>query len=236
MSKGSWSIYRSYLRPVLARLYGDSPTNSLEFATTKSVFNYNYETDMFVFGTFTRPLDTSRTNHYVASESAGEATIVIRRIGDVSGSATVQYSMADETAADGQDYHQETGLVTFQPLESSKTIPIHLLDDAIPEPSETILLSLSQASNVAMIGLPSARLRIADDDSRAQLPGFVAGQFEFEITGPTNATIVVEACTNLVAPFWLPVSTNTLNAAGLFSFRDPESSQHPARFYRFRSP
>jgi hypothetical protein len=61
------------------------------------------------------------------------------------------------------------------------------------------------------------------------------GHFGFNITGPTNAIIVVEACTNLVNPIWLPVSTNTLTG-GVSSFSDSQSSNNPSRFYRFRSP
>lgn len=59
--------------------------------------------------------------------------------------------------------------------------------------------------------------------------------FDFDITGPTNAVIVVEACTNLVNPVWLPVSTNMLTG-GTSSFSDWQSLNHPRRFYRFRSP
>ena len=52
---------------------------------------------------------------------------------------------------------------------------------------------------------------------------FVAGgQFGFNIAGPTNATIVVVACTNLSNPIWLPVSTNILTG-GTSPFGDPYS-------------
>jgi hypothetical protein len=71
---------------------------------------------------------------------------------------------------------------------------------------------------------------------QAQSPGFIAGQFGFGITGPANVPIVVEACAELIARLWLPVSTNALNSAGLSSFTDPQSGNHSNRFYRFRSP
>ena len=61
------------------------------------------------------------------------------------------------------------------------------------------------------------------------------GQFGFSITGPTNATIVVETCTNLANPVWLPVSTNTLSG-GTSSFSDPQSMNYPNRYYRFSAP
>jgi len=60
-------------------------------------------------------------------------------------------------------------------------------------------------------------------------------QFGFNITGTTNVSIVVEACTNLSNPDWQPVHTNTL-ATGSSYFRDPQWTNYPARFYRLRSP
>jgi len=62
------------------------------------------------------------------------------------------------------------------------------------------------------------------------------GQFGFNITGPTNAIIVVEACTNLFNPAWVPVSTNTLLGSGTSSFSDPQWTNYPIRFYRLSSP
>ena len=61
------------------------------------------------------------------------------------------------------------------------------------------------------------------------------GHFGFNITGPANTVVVVEACTNLAQTVWLPVSTNTLDNSGAESFSDSESANYPARFYRFRS-
>ena len=37
-------------------------------------------------------------------------------------------------------------------------------------------------------------------DPQAVTPGFIGGQFGFNLTGPTNAVIVIEATTNLSNP------------------------------------
>jgi BspA type Leucine rich repeat region (6 copies) len=71
---------------------------------------------------------------------------------------------------------------------------------------------------------------------QAIAPGFTGGQFGFNLTGPTNAAIVVEACTNLSNPIWLPIATNTFSASGTSTFNDPSSGGQPSRFYRFSSP
>jgi BspA type Leucine rich repeat region (6 copies) len=72
-------------------------------------------------------------------------------------------------------------------------------------------------------------------NSQAHAPGFTGSQFGFNLTGPTNAVIVVEASTNLSNQVWLPVGTNTLvNGSSYFS--DPQWTNYPARFYWLRSP
>jgi hypothetical protein len=59
--------------------------------------------------------------------------------------------------------------------------------------------------------------------------------FGFIISWATNLSVVVEACTNLANPIWSPVGTNTLTGGSSY-FSDPQWTNHPARFYRLRSP
>lgn len=61
-------------------------------------------------------------------------------------------------------------------------------------------------------------------------------EINFDITGPTNLSIVIEACTNLSNPVWQPLYTNLLDASGASSFVDPQTGNYPVRYYRFRSP
>ena len=65
--------------------------------------------------------------------------------------------------------------------------------------------------------------------------GVLENGFEFTFTGASNLVVVVEAATNLVSPVWVPVGTNTLTG-GTSYFSDPGWTNHPARFYRLRSP
>jgi hypothetical protein len=71
---------------------------------------------------------------------------------------------------------------------------------------------------------------------QAHALSFTGGHFGFNLTGPTNAVIVVEACTNLSHPVWLPVATNTFSGSGTSTFSDLQSGGYPTRFYRERSP
>jgi hypothetical protein len=57
--------------------------------------------------------------------------------------------------------------------------------------------------------------------------------FSFTVFCASNATVVVEASTDLVAPDWLPVLTNSIVPTnGAFNFSDPEWANYPGRFYR----
>ena len=65
--------------------------------------------------------------------------------------------------------------------------------------------------------------------------GVQTNQFGFTISWATNVSVVVEACTDLSNPVWTRVSTNTLTGGSSY-FSDPQWTNHPARFYRLRSP
>ncbi len=65
--------------------------------------------------------------------------------------------------------------------------------------------------------------------------GFQSNAFGFDFTGISNQSAVIERCTNLTLPAWLPLQTNTLTGAPQY-FSDPQTPQNPAGFYRIRSP
>jgi hypothetical protein len=61
--------------------------------------------------------------------------------------------------------------------------------------------------------------------------GVQPGGFGFTISWATNASVVVQAATNLASPVWIPVSTITL-IGGTNYFSDPQWTNYPMRFYR----
>ena len=63
-----------------------------------------------------------------------------------SGTVTVGYATSDGTATAGSDYTAASGTVTFAAGEISKTVSVPVLDDAHDEGSETLTLTLSNAS------------------------------------------------------------------------------------------
>ena len=65
--------------------------------------------------------------------------------------------------------------------------------------------------------------------------GVQTDEFGFVISWATNASVVVDACSDLGLQDWSPVGTNTL-VEGWSYFSDPEWTNSPSRFYRLRSP
>ena len=59
---------------------------------------------------------------------------------------TVHYATADGTAAAGADYTATSGTLSFAPGDLAKTVSVPILDDAHDEGSETLTLTLSNAT------------------------------------------------------------------------------------------
>ena len=89
----------------------------------------------------------------------------------------------------------------------------------------------------ANTGLPTALWFLPQPLILNQGAGFgvQSYQFGFTISWATNVPVVVEACTNLSNPVWLPVATNTLTV-GTSHFSDPLWVNYPQRFYRVTMP
>jgi hypothetical protein len=65
--------------------------------------------------------------------------------------------------------------------------------------------------------------------------GVRGNQFGFDITGPPNIPIVVEAASNLANPVWIPLQSVSLTN-GLFYFSEPMQTNGSSRYYRISSP
>ena len=96
---------------------------------------------------------------------------------------TVQYATADGSATVGADYTLTSGTLTFGRLETTKTVSVPVLDDSHDEGSETMTLTLSNASG-ARLGDATATGTITNSDP---LPQALLARF-----GRTAAVHVVE--------------------------------------------
>lgn len=79
---------------------------------------------------------------------------------------SVSYATAAGTASSGVDFVPASGVLTFQPLETTKLIPITLIGDDLPEGNETFRLIFSSPSNGNMFDFEAvvtiANLEVVD--------------------------------------------------------------------------
>jgi len=94
----------------------------------------------------------------------GVEKIMVTRLGDLSGEASVEYATSDGTASAGSDYLSTSGSLKFAAGEGEKTITIPLLNDSLVEGSETVNLSLRNAQGASFGASSTAILTIVDDD------------------------------------------------------------------------
>ena len=63
---------------------------------------------------------------------------------------TVAYETRDGSAQAGHDYTAKTGTLTFAAGETSKTLAVALLDDAVDDGGETFTVSLSNPTGAVI--------------------------------------------------------------------------------------
>lgn len=77
---------------------------------------------------------------------------------------TVDYTITGNTATAGVDFTATNGTVTFAPGDTSETITVQAVGDAIDETNETLTVTLSNNSAQSTIGDGTATGTILDDD------------------------------------------------------------------------
>ncbi|MGC3959474.1 MAG: M36 family metallopeptidase [Verrucomicrobiota bacterium] len=99
------------------------------------------------------------------AESGGAATITVTRENSAH-SLSVQYATANGTATAGVDYTAVAGTLQFPVGVLSTNFQVPIINDAVGEGGETVLLSLSlTVSNVLLTAPSNAVLTIVDDDA-----------------------------------------------------------------------
>ena len=63
---------------------------------------------------------------------------------------TVQYGTSNGTAVAGSDYTETSGTLTFDPGETSKTISVPIIDDAVDDSGETLAMYLFIPTNASL--------------------------------------------------------------------------------------
>lgn len=102
---------------------------------------------------------------YRVPENRTNGLISVDRTGVATNAVTVEWVLADGTAIGSEDYVLTNGVLTFAAGEIRKTFPVRVLDDALFEGDETVMLTLTNAGANAAIGQQAtALLNVVDDE------------------------------------------------------------------------
>jgi hypothetical protein len=94
--------------------------------------------------------------------------VTVTRVGELTASASIDYSTSDASASNRTDYITSSGTLQFAVGESTKSFTVPIVDDLYVEGSETINVTLSNASSGSFLGSPSiSTINILDNDTNA---------------------------------------------------------------------
>ncbi len=136
------------------------------------------------------------------NEKARTGFATLRRTGDTSSTSAVHAMFVDGTAHRPGDYTATDTHVTFDPGDTTKTVPFKVTDDAVHEGTEAFHVRLSAHSG-AVVGDGTATITIVDNDPapvtykvdtsvRRPLPAPQVGVGVYNATG-SRQTITVNA-------------------------------------------
>ncbi len=103
---------------------------------------------------------------YSGAEDGGVITVTVDLNQTSSQTVTVDYASSNGSATAGSDYTAVSGVLDFTPGQTSKIFTVLPINDPTPENNETVILSLSNASN-ANLGATNnpSTLTIVDNDT-----------------------------------------------------------------------
>jgi hypothetical protein len=102
-----------------------------------------------------------------ASEAAGSIEVTVKREGDTSAAANVDFATLDGRADNRFDYTSAYGRLRFAPGETSRTFRVLITDDASFEGDETLYVLLRENNpGVALAAPIVAKLTITDNDTQ----------------------------------------------------------------------
>jgi Tol biopolymer transport system component len=129
----------------------------------------NFDTDVFAVSTSAGAPQFSILNNQV-DESAGAASLTVKRTFGTEGSISVHYETFDDSALAGQDYTATNGTLVFADGETIKTITIPISGNTLDEDHKTLYVLLADPTNGGLLGGRCfVRLTILDDDPTPSL-------------------------------------------------------------------
>jgi uncharacterized repeat protein (TIGR01451 family) len=105
------------------------------------------------------------SSFYTVSEGAGNAVIMVQRLGGAIDTVAASFATSNLTATAGSDYTAANGVLVFTNGETIKSFTVPITDDALAECNETLSLRLfSPTGGVILLPPTNAILEIFDND------------------------------------------------------------------------
>lgn len=160
----------------------------------------------------------------ISSASAAEGSSIVMTVtktGSTNKTLTVNYATANGSASAPADYGQLTGVLTFLPAETSKTVTITTVNDTVYESAETFTVSLSGASGGALISTARGTGTITDNDTAPVLSVANVSVMEGDYA---NVTVTKTGATGLNSSVSFATADGTATSGGSMADRKYISS------------
>ncbi|MFH1852129.1 MAG: Calx-beta domain-containing protein, partial [Candidatus Neomarinimicrobiota bacterium] len=149
------------------------------------------------------------------AENSTPATITIN-LSDISGlAATVDYALTGTASGGGVDYTLANGTATITAAATSTTVQATIVDDALLENSETIILTLSNPTNSALGGTTVHTYTITDNETAPTIDFSLTSSTADEAAGTKNLTVRLSAVSGLNASTNYSVTGGNASGAGV---------------------
>jgi hypothetical protein len=157
-------------------------------------------------------------------ENHPNTTLSVRRGDDIGAAFAVDYAVSGGTATAGADFTAVWGTLEFADGETEKQIVVSLLNDALREEEEAILLTLNNPTRGASLGSPiTASIRIEDNDSGVALATNEISVLENQ----RSITVTVRRGDDFGSPFTVGYATAEVSAdPSLWGGYDPPRPVH----------
>ena len=159
----------------------------------------------------------------VVDETAGIASFFVWLDKPATGVVTLTYNSVDDSAVAGQDYRGASGLLSFLPGETVKTVTVDVLEDAEAEPDEFFGLLLSNPGNATLTDA-LGQVQIGRNDGAQQSQPYITAR---AVAGDERQ-VATHFVVQLSAPSSNEVRVNydLLNATADYSTSQPDFQSH----------
>ena len=113
------------------------------------------------------------------------ATFAISLSAASASTITVGYSTADGTAVAPTDYQHVSGTLTFTPGQTSKSVSVSVVGDAVREPDESFVVNLSSPTSATIADGQGVGTILDDDGPPPTISGFQPA------SGPAGTSVII---------------------------------------------